>query len=112
MKIKEIAEAYGVEYETLHPDVIHSICFKQENACKIIERLRFECVPILGCDVYRMKNGEVEEILMPNLCVNKSDNESCREYLLRSCDEALNFVKNYSQYINDMNDIYFDLVVM
>ena len=31
MKIKEIAEAYGVEYETLHPDVMQSICFNQEN---------------------------------------------------------------------------------
>lgn len=31
MKIKEIAEAYGVEYETLHPDVMHSVCFNQEN---------------------------------------------------------------------------------
>ena len=111
MKIKEIAEAYDVEYESIDPKIIHSIFFNQENACKIIERLRFECVPILGCDVYRMKDGEMAEILMPNLYVNKSEGESCREYLLRSCDEALNFIKNYSQYTNDINGIYFDLVV-
>ena len=30
------------------------------------------------------------------------------DYLLRSCDEALNFVTNYPEYTND---VYFDLVI-
>ena len=109
MKIKDIADAYDVQYVLLPPDINNSICFNRENTCKIIEKLRFECCPILGCDVYRMKNGDVEEFLMPNLYVNRNDNESSRDYLLRSCDEALNFVTNYPKYTND---IYFDLVII
>ena len=42
------------------------------------------------------------------LPLEKFDNESCRDYLLRSCDEALNFVTNYPKYTND---VYFDLVI-
>lgn len=109
MKIKEIADAYDVQYVLLPPDIINSICFNRENAFKIIEKLRFECCPILGCDVYRMEKGVVPNFIFPNLYINKFDNESCREYLLRSCDEALNFVTNYPQ---NTNDIYFDFVII
>ena len=108
MKIKEIADAYDVQYILLPPDIINSICFKKENACKIINKLRFECCPILDCDVNRMGKGELPIFLFPNLCIEKFDDESCRDYLLRSCDEALNFVTNYPEYTND---VYFDLVI-
>ena len=109
MKIKEIADAYDVQYILLPPDKINSICFNRENACKIIEKLRFECCPILGCDVYKMGKGELPNFLFPNLYIDKFDTESYRDFLLRSCDEALNFVTNYPKYTNDT---YFDLVII
>lgn len=128
MDIKEIAEAYSVKYESIPID--GNICFDKENACKIIEVLRCECRPILGADVYRMKNGEVKEFLMPNLYVNRADRESFSAFLQRSCDEAMSFVKNYPYHADSFcrllfrkflaffknnsqhNDLYFDIVIM
>ena len=108
MKIKEIADTYGIKYVEFPPDIINSICFNKENACAIIEKLRDEVCPILGCDVYRLENGEVMEILVPDLIVDRDDNESYPDYLQRSCDAALKFVLDYPQYTNDL---YFDFVI-
>lgn len=109
MSIKEIADLYNVKYVAVNPDQLPTVVFNKENAPIIIEKLRFECKPLLGCDVYRIKNGAITEVLLPNLYVNRNANESLTAFLQRSCNESLEFVTNYPQYTND---IFFDFVAM
>ena len=104
MSIKEIADAYDVKYEligTADSDFVPLVVFNKKNACKIIEKLRFECVPITGCVVWRI-TGEEVKALMPIFEATRFHQESCPAFLQRSCDEAFAFVKNYPQYTNDM----------
>ena len=44
MKIKEIADTYGIKYVEFPPDIINSICFNKENACAIMEKAAKEVV--------------------------------------------------------------------
>ena len=104
MRIKEIADAYDVKYELIgpnDPDLEPLIVFNKENACEIIEKLRFECIPITGCAVWRITSEGVEA-LMPIFETNRFDHESYPTFIQRSCNEVLNFIKNYPQYTSDM----------
>ena len=104
MSIKEIADAYDVKYEligTVDSDFAPLVVFNKKNACKIIEKLRFECVPITGCVVWKI-TGEEVKALMPIFETNRFDHESYPTFIQRSCNEVLNFIKNYPQYTSDM----------
>ncbi|MBR6197904.1 MAG: hypothetical protein IKQ72_09945 [Bacteroidaceae bacterium] len=106
IKIKKIADMYGIEYVALD---LEEIYFAQNNAIRMIEKLRFECCPIIGVDVCLLKDGYVEEFLMPNLSTDRANNESCREYLLRSCDEAIEFIRNYPY---KCEDLFYDICII
>ena len=108
MEIKKNADLCNVEYRLVYQDIPSCIVFDKENACVMIEKLRFECMPILGCDVYRMKNDNVE-VLLPNLYIDKNNNESYPDFLRRSCNETMDFIINYPKY---KNDIFFEFVTM
>ena len=68
---------------------------------EIIEKLRCECIPITGCAVWRITSEGVEA-LMPIFETNRFDHESYPTFIQRSCNEVLNFIKNYPQYTSDM----------
>jgi hypothetical protein len=65
-----------------------------KDAAAFIELLRQENLPVLGGDVY-LKVQSTVEVGYANWHVDKLPHESHRDFVNRSCDFALDYVRKY-----------------
>lgn len=107
-KIKDLAELSNVRYEFVCPGLSDAVAFDGKNALKMIEIFRFECYPIKGVDVWRVKNHYVETVVPPGLWIERNETETNKEYLCRSCDEVIRFINSYPKYTLDL---HFEFVI-
>lgn len=86
---------------------INDVAYSKCEALKMITNLEEQGIPVLGGDVFILK----ENIPIPtydNWYCDKNPQESYKEYVLRSCKKACEYVSTYRS--NDLNNVVFSLI--
>lgn len=104
MNIIEIAKTHNVKYEMPVENNPGFVVFTYANALLMIEKIRYECFPIIAIEVY------IKHVFSCNCvftCKRKKD-ETMPMFTRRSCDEAIAYINNLS---GDKNDYLFDIYI-
>ena len=104
MNIIEIAKTHNVKYEIPVENNPGFVVFTYANALLMIEKIRYECFPIIAIEVY-IKHGFSCNCVFT--CKRKKD-ETMPMFTRRSCDEAIAYINNLS---GDKNDYLFDIYI-
>jgi hypothetical protein len=70
------------------------IGFLYTDIFQVIELYKLLCIPILGGDVYILRNGKYYTTY-DNWFVNRIKNEDLNSYLLRSVQKTRKYIENY-----------------
>lgn len=89
---------------------INGNAYLRNDAIKIVSFARQNVIPILGGDVYcKSKSGNKIRMTYDNWYCNREQNESLRDYVMRSCDVAEKFIINYK--CKEEGDPIFDVSI-
>lgn len=96
MRMEDYLITNNIHQYPLYSIGVNSNAYVFEDAIKIIGYARDNIVPILGCDVYFIKNNEIiiPEVFHGWYCDRKVY-ESLKDYVYRSCSEAMDFIESY-----------------
>ena len=104
MDVIEIAKTHNVEYVNPVEGEDRFAVFTYANALLMIEKIRYECFPIIAIEVYEKKGFRCNCVFT---CKRKKD-ESMPQFTRRSCDEAIAYINNLS---GDKDDYLFDISI-
>lgn len=90
----EKLKTYNLKAYSLSSLGIDGVAFEKEDAIKVVEYMRDECIPISGGDVFRVVDDSIE-VTYDNWNCDRNHQESMRDYLYRSCDKAIEYITNY-----------------
>ncbi len=71
------------------------------QALEALDKLQELQIPVAGGDVYRIVNNR-PEVTYDNWSCNHTKNETKKSYVLRSINEARNYIKNYKSSEQDI----------
>jgi len=96
-EIEEFVSQNSIDYIPLDSLGITRGAFEKDAALIIISFLREEIIPVLGIDVYILKDNAV---MFPKVYNNwysiRLPNEPMGEYAERTCQEAKSFLRSYN----------------
>ena len=96
--IQEIAQLYSIEGISLLPLVgIERNGFYRHDAIKLINFMLKEVVPIIGIDIYLLKNSNITFTdSYDNWYCDRIRNETFSQYTQRSCANAMRYINSYN----------------
>ena len=104
-----IANKHSINYCSLDELGVNSVAFEKREALHLLEYLKNEIIPIIGIDIYEMKEGIIDfSSNYDSWSCDRKENESLSDFVKRSHKSAYEYVDNYS--ITDGIPL-FDLVV-
>lgn len=95
--IELLANKHSISYYSLNEMGVNSIAFMKQDTLRILEYLKIEVIPVIGIDIYEMKDRKVfYSSNYDNWSCDRIENESLLDYVKRSHESAYKFVYNYN----------------
>ena len=88
------------EYYSLMDLGIEGYAFPYQEALKIVQTCKLLAIPILGGDVYSMKNSIIE-YSDDNWYYNRTPDESYYDYVQNSCNKSESYIRTYKNHFCD-----------
>ncbi len=92
---KEIIDKLGLHPYSLEEVWTEDVGYVKEEALLLIDFLHAEVIPILGGEVYFLKDGQVESYQYEGWSCDRMEHENLSNYSHRSYLEAKDFITNY-----------------
>lgn len=102
---QKIIEVCGIPLHSLGVD---NWALSKDQALLTLTYFKRMGVPVIGGDVYAIKNGEIEHTYDSWYCEEKKNDEEYSEFVKRSVDHAEKYILKYN--IADDRKIFFSLV--
>ena len=96
------------EYYSLKDLGIEGYAFPYQEALKIVQTCKLLAIPILGGDVYRMKNSTIE-YSDDNWYYNRTPDESYYDYVQNSCNKSESYIRTFKNHFCDRHLFSFAL---
>lgn len=92
-----IANKYSINYYSLDELGVNSVAFEKREALQILENLKNEIIPIIGIDIYEMKEGIIDfSSNYDSWSCDRKEKESLSDFVKRSHKSAYEYVDNYN----------------
>lgn len=88
------------EYYSLMDLGIEGYAFPYQEALKIVQICKLLAIPILGGDVYRMKNSTIE-YSDDNWYYNRTPDEPYYDYVQNSCNKSESYIRTFKNHFCD-----------
>ena len=98
MKIEDLNILLHLRQYPLFSIGVNNNAYNYEDTIKIISYAKENIIPIIGCDLYYYNNSKIiiPENYNGGWYCDRIKNENLKDYVYRSCIEAMSFIKRYT----------------